>query len=343
MWDNGDMASTMRNERDPFQMLAFHWRRAKLFMRFSWLNHLKVIFGWASKAAWSWVAILFIVATAWGFAGTMVSATLSVRVPSEIELTQIEALFVFGNLLLFLKISHSAWTAKELAILPRRYIAIGMALIVGTIVSVKEVSFFDSKRSSESINVAALLARSTPQVPTLQSLPQPKPVGSIIQQVTKVEPLPASAPRIASLQFSFWVATPAAFPLTMQSLRPGPNNAFAVEVTAQNISNVSANDGEIWIMICQVCSFVDEPVGFTRLQGMSEKMRYKRFTFIRPGIFLERMTINVTMPSAAFKIGSFEMSLKYACAECGRVDNWQTLRVWIVKPPVLHWPGAIKK
>ena len=123
------------------------------------------------------------------------------------------------------------------------------------------------------------------------SLSRPGPTS------TPIKPLVAPEPTTETVKLQFSVfGTFLPVPSTIQPVHAEADGSFVIEFTlGNNISNVSADNGEMWIKLCNECSYVEEPEGFTQLKGMDRLMRYKRFDYIRPGIWFERMAIKMSV------------------------------------------------
>lgn len=131
-------------------------------------------------------------------------------------------------------------------------------------------------------------------------------------------------PTYARLQFSFSAQSQS--PLLVQAVQPDKDGVFSVDVFATNISEtVAAKVGDIWVIICDVCSFADEPQGFDRPAGTVETARHMMFGQLNPGVTLAKFTIRVKAPSGA---PSFVIGCKYSCETCGKMEaNPQILQI----------------
>ncbi len=137
----------------------------------------------------------------------------------------------------------------------------------------------------------------------------------------------------AKLQFSAWVEDQRQYPLLRQYAALGDNGSVDIDFTVKNISqDTSTGRGDIWMLICTGCTYPKDPTGFSKRQGADEHQRHKTFDFINAGILLEKMTASVVPPIG---VGSFQLSFKYSCETCGRIDDWQTLLIFTRAMPAL--------
>jgi hypothetical protein len=131
----------------------------------------------------------------------------------------------------------------------------------------------------------------------------------------------------AELQFTFLPLGPneEALSTVSKSIIDG---AVPVEITAKNIGAAQANNGQIWIQLCDGCKFAEEPAGST-MPPDDRLVRRKIFEHLHMGVYFEPTLIKVIPPTGT---NTFTITLKYACEECAPVDNQhpQKLRVNII-------------
>jgi len=105
---------------------------------------------------------------------------------------------------------------------------------------------------------------------------------------------------------------------------PIENGVFTVDFTAKNISTVQANNGAIWIQVCNGCKFAEEPEGST-IQP-DDKIRRVHFDALHAGVNLVPIKLKIIPPLGT---NSCEIAFKYACEKCPPAgkEHTQKLRV----------------
>jgi hypothetical protein len=143
-----------------------------------------------------------------------------------------------------------------------------------------------------------------------------------------IEPQSTKAAQ-AKLQFSF---LPLARSETLVDAvdRRIVNGSVSVEITAKNVGTAQANNGQIWIQVCDGCRFGAEPDGSTTPPN-DPIVRRKRFDSLHKGVYFEPTLLRIIPPSG---VSTFTIALKYACNECAPMDNEhpQKLRVNLIAP-----------
>jgi hypothetical protein len=144
-------------------------------------------------------------------------------------------------------------------------------------------------------------------------------------------------PEQPQLKFSLWTDSlkPEEFPLKSLNIQPGSDGNLEISFAVMNDSSVEADNVEIWVLICDVCSFSKEPVGFDRPPGLNEHIRHRIITSIGAGVTIrENNTIDVKVN----QLGATRTSVifKSTCKTCGRVK--QSDEFWIDIEPNLMQP-----
>jgi len=132
---------------------------------------------------------------------------------------------------------------------------------------------------------------------------------------------PPAAPK-AELQFSF-------LPLGSNNLlidAPLVSGAVTIEWTAKNVGSAQADNGQVWIQICDGCKFAEEPAGTTVPQGDDPLVRRKRFDTLHMGSYFEASTLRIIPPRG---LSAFNVVFKYACERCPPIDNEKTQKLKI--------------
>ncbi|HZW95771.1 MAG TPA: hypothetical protein VFF64_22680 [Candidatus Eremiobacteraceae bacterium] len=134
----------------------------------------------------------------------------------------------------------------------------------------------------------------------------------------------------AKLQFTFWPINPNDEKLRDEISLPAVNGVVTVTVSAKNIGTAQADNGQIWIQLCDDCTFAEEPEGSTAPKD-DPTVRRKHFDILHMGSYFEGTTLKIA-PRAG--LTSFKIALKYSCEHCPPVENKhpQTLKVNIVEP-----------
>jgi hypothetical protein len=148
----------------------------------------------------------------------------------------------------------------------------------------------------------------------------------------RIETLKPPPPQFARLQFSSFVTQLSQFPVLLQSLRPISDKTFVIDFTIRNVSEVAAEHGDIWIIICQDCKYTREPAGFEKQPAADERQRHMTFERINSGVFLEQMSVEVFLDGP---FGSFDTSLKYACETCGEFDQAEKQTIKTIVLPAM--------
>lgn len=131
-----------------------------------------------------------------------------------------------------------------------------------------------------------------------------------------------TAPR-ARLQVSFWPHPGENMPVDTAFLSP-LDGVYQVPITVKNISDTEAKDVDLWVTLCDACSFAQEPVGFDRPQGMNELTRHKSISSLNPGVTFEKTVIPVELP---LNFQRFVIGVSYSCATCGKASPTENLTI----------------
>lgn len=147
------------------------------------------------------------------------------------------------------------------------------------------------------------------------------------------KPAPLSTPNSAELQFTFWPINPDNEKLKDHISLPIVNGIVTVTFSAKNVGTAQADNGQVWIQLCDECAFAEEPGGTTAPKD-DPKVRRKRFDILHMGSYFEGTTLKI-----APRVGltSFKIALKYSCEHCSPVENKrpQKLTVNIEPPPTV--------
>ena len=134
-------------------------------------------------------------------------------------------------------------------------------------------------------------------------------LSSSIGKVGKAEP-----PEPAILVFSLWDSGVSLDSPALQAfLQPDEAGNFIVDFTVGNSGPNTAKNVDIWVQVCDVCSFAKEPNGFEHPAGTDGHIRHRRIGDLNPGVNFEKMTILVKTP----RIPSFQVAFRSTCETCG--------------------------
>jgi hypothetical protein len=139
-------------------------------------------------------------------------------------------------------------------------------------------------------------------------------INTNIGRVGRTDP-----PELAKLQFSLWSSSE--FPLLSKTVQSDADGNYPIDFSFANLGGVTAEAIDVWVTICNVCTFAREPLGFEKPDGMDDHTRHYKFGDLNPGVSMKKMTAVVTLPPS---FQSFTFSTHYACKNCGKI-----------KPPVL--------
>lgn len=149
-----------------------------------------------------------------------------------------------------------------------------------------------------------------------------------IGKINKPDP-----PEQVRLQFSLFVPETRtdALPILTHAVSQGKDGNFPVDLFVTNISNTAGEAIDIWIQLCDLCSFAAEPAGFDKPQGLDERARHRLIPLLNPGVSLEKQTIVVkSTVKAPF---SFTIVFRYSCKACGKQGEVVPQTVVIVALP----------
>jgi hypothetical protein len=161
-------------------------------------------------------------------------------------------------------------------------------------------------------------------------------LGGISNQVSKSEtelsgsiakvnkPTP---PELARLEFSIFAVKPKEDPpVLIGPVRQDKDGNFPVEVFFTNTSDTSAEALDVWIHVCDQCSFATEPAGFDKPQGIDEHTRHIMIGVLNPGTSWQKTTIIVKTtlkPPSSFSVG-----FTYSCKTCGKMKESQKVTLY---------------
>jgi hypothetical protein len=118
----------------------------------------------------------------------------------------------------------------------------------------------------------------------------------------------------AKLTFTLWDLTATVDnPVLSKTVDPDKDGAFPVEFALINGSESTADTIDIWVEVCDLCSFVKEPVGFEHPAGGDDHIRHRMIGSLNPGVTFEKITILVKSSAP----NPFQIAFRYSCKTCG--------------------------
>jgi hypothetical protein len=154
-----------------------------------------------------------------------------------------------------------------------------------------------------------------------------KSTSTLNESIGKInKPIP---PELARLRFSLYVqsATDSELPVLTRTINRDQNGNVPVDVYFTNISETAAESVDIWLYVCDLCSFVSDPPGFDRPQGINEHARHRFIPLLNPGTSFEKTTVLVK-PSE--QIAMFAVGFRYSCKVCGKITDYQVVKVSVL-------------
>lgn len=89
----------------------------------------------------------------------------------------------------------------------------------------------------------------------------------VITPVATPTLIPTPPHENAVLQFSLFTDALKEPPVSELTLSPDSNGVVSINFVVTNASNVEAENAEIWVQLCSLCTFAKEPVGFEHPLG----------------------------------------------------------------------------
>jgi hypothetical protein len=128
-------------------------------------------------------------------------------------------------------------------------------------------------------------------------------------------------PTPAHLMFTLWDdSVTADKPVLQEIVQPDSDGNFPVEFTFLNTTDTYADTIDVWIQICDGCTFAKEPDGFEKLAGQLDQVRHLVVPGLNGGVNLQKQTISVKLP----RLAPFQISFHYSCKTCGKPIPPQT-------------------
>jgi hypothetical protein len=123
-------------------------------------------------------------------------------------------------------------------------------------------------------------------------------------------------------------------PLLNEELAPDTNGIFDIQFTLSNSSETTAEGLDVWVYLCEVCSFAHEPAGMDRPAGTSTRSRHFTFSSLNPGVSMNVQKIEVKLAPQTPATQSFAFGVRYSCRTCGgKVSPLQKATITIQPDP----------
>lgn len=137
-------------------------------------------------------------------------------------------------------------------------------------------------------------------------------------------------PHPAILQASLWKSG-SPEPIDSMSISPETDGTYQFDVSVRNTSDVGAEESDVWIVLCDACSFAKEPEGFEKVVDIE---RHKRIGLLNPGV-AQKVTVNLRITTKSSPLDFFEIGIRTSCKNCGKLGPIKPLKL---KPEPLIMP-----
>jgi hypothetical protein len=140
-------------------------------------------------------------------------------------------------------------------------------------------------------------------------------LNASIGKVGKPDP-----PPLAKVGFSLWDPTYSPDkPILQQTVSPDKDGNYPIDFVITNVSDVSAESIDVWLSLCDLCSFAIEPKGFEHVGGEGERERHKTYPMIlNAGVSMQEHVLIKFNESAN---AGFRVTLRYSCKTCGKIER----------------------
>jgi len=114
-------------------------------------------------------------------------------------------------------------------------------------------------------------------------------------------------------------------PTLTESVPVDKDGAISVDFMAMNVSEVGASSLDLWVRICDGCSFVKEPTGFENAGDKDSTVRHRAFGDLNPGVSANKMTVQFKLPVGAPR--TCKIGFQYSCKNCGKLGAMQVATI----------------
>ena len=91
------------------------------------------------------------------------------------------------------------------------------------------------------------------------------------------------------------------------------NLSIHVEFAVINLTDVTADDIELTVIVCDACKFAKEPEGFEKTNNISDNQRIRSLARLLPQTFSPNFSADVSVPPS---IRTFRFGISYRCKTC---------------------------
>ena len=165
--------------------------------------------------------------------------------------------------------------------------------------------------------------------------PDQSKAGAQTQRLSSVNPA-------AILRFTFWPIDADHEKAIKETTVDLVNGVASLSFSAKNIGSTQADNGQIWIQLCDGCRFAEEPADSTAPAG-EPNVRRKQFLALHRGSYFEGTLLKIIPPT---QVSQFTVAFKYACAECPPVNNKHPQKLMVnirQELPVIQPPADSKQ
>jgi hypothetical protein len=92
--------------------------------------------------------------------------------------------------------------------------------------------------------------------------------------------------------------------MTSLSVRADSDGDFPVEFSVRDVADVAADESDVWIRICDRCSFAKMPEGFDEVPGEGEHERHLHLALLNPGAAV-KMRANIKVSDGIPALAGF--------------------------------------
>ncbi len=124
-------------------------------------------------------------------------------------------------------------------------------------------------------------------------------------------------PELAKLQFTFMDDSGLPEPIQSTTVSQASDGSYPLIFAVRNTSAVQAEGVDVWVHICDQCSFAGEPAGFEHPKGSNEHQRHKFVGSINPGAAFDVSEVKINAPSSAVQI---HVGFYSSCKNCGKIQ-----------------------
>lgn len=127
-------------------------------------------------------------------------------------------------------------------------------------------------------------------------------------------------PELAQLQVSLWEEGQdvASEPVETESITQNTDGSVTVQFLIRNVSDVGAEDPDLWVLICAQCAYTKEPDGFEKPPdiGIGQERHIHIHGTLNPGVAFK--ILSVSFKSDVFS-SPYAIGFKDSCTNCGAI------------------------